>query len=64
MGWAIAGDPVYGHPNKEVSQYLSGQALHAWRLTFTHPISGAVIENIAPLSEGFEKLLVFLRRRK
>jgi 23S rRNA pseudouridine1911/1915/1917 synthase len=64
MGWAIAGDPVYGHPNKEVSQYLSGQALHAWRLTFTHPVSGELIENIAPLPAGFEKLLVFLRRRK
>ncbi len=64
MGWAIAGDPVYGHPNKEVSQYLSGQALHAWRLTFTHPVSGELIENIAPLPEGFEKLLALLRRRK
>ncbi len=64
MGWTIAGDPLYGYPNKEVSQYLSGQALHAWRLTFTHPVSGEVIENIAPLPEGFEKLLVFLRRRK
>lgn len=64
MGWAIAGDPVYGSPNKEVSQYLSGQALHAWKLTFTHPVSGELIENIAPLPEGFEKLLVFLRRRR
>jgi len=64
MGWAIAGDPVYGYPNKEVSQYLSGQALHAYRLTFVHPISGELIENTAPLPEGFEKLLVFLRRRK
>jgi len=64
MGWAIAGDPVYGYPNKEVSQYLLGQALHAWRLTFTHPISGQVIENIATLSEGFEKLLGSLRRKK
>ena len=64
MGWAIAGDPVYGHPNKEVSQYLSGQALHAWRLTFTHPVSGELIENTAPIPEGFEKLLVFLRRRR
>lgn len=64
MGWVIAGDPAYGHPNKEVSQYLSGQALHAWRLTFTHPVSGKLIENIAPLPTGFEKLLVFLRRRK
>ncbi|MBD2189443.1 RluA family pseudouridine synthase [Pseudanabaena mucicola] len=63
MGWAIAGDPVYGHPNKEVSQYLSGQALHAWRLTFTHPVSGELIENTAPIPEGFEKLLAFLRRR-
>ena len=63
MGWAIAGDPVYGHPNKEISQYVLGQALHAWRLTFTHPISGELIQNIAPLPEGFEKLLVFLRRR-
>ncbi len=63
MGWAIAGDPVYGHPNKEVSQYLTGQALHAWRLTFTHPVSGEIIENTAPLPAGFEKLLAFLRRR-
>ena len=64
MGWAIAGDPVYGHPNKEVSQYFIGQALHAWRLTFTHPISGELIENTAPLPTGFEKLLVLLRRKK
>ena len=64
MGWAIAGDPVYGHPNKEVSQYLAGQALHAWRLTFTHPVSGELIENTAPLPEGFEKLLTALRHRR
>ena len=64
MGWAIAGDPIYGHPNKEISHYAIGQALHAWRLTFTHPISGELIQNTAPLPEGFEKLLVFLRRRK
>ncbi len=63
MGWAIACDPVYGHPQKEFSQYLSGQALHAWRLTFVHPVSGQVIENTAPLPEGFEKLLTLLRRR-
>ena len=64
MGWAIVGDPLYGHPNKETSPYLLGQALHAWRLTFTHPVSGELIKNVAPLPEGFEKLLVFLRRRK
>ncbi|WP_197278626.1 RluA family pseudouridine synthase [Pseudanabaena sp. 'Roaring Creek'] len=63
MGWAIAGDPIYGYPNKETSQYLAGQALHAWKLTFTHPVSGDIITNIAPLPVGFEKLLTFLRRR-
>ena len=63
MGWAIAGDPVYGHPNKETSQYLSGQALHAWRLTFTHPITGEIIANTAPLPTNFEKFLTALRRR-
>ncbi|MDX2256042.1 MAG: RluA family pseudouridine synthase [Pseudanabaenaceae cyanobacterium bins.39] len=63
MGWAIAGDPMYGSPNKEVSQYLTGQALHAWRLTFTHPLSGETITNTAPLAAGFTKFLTFLRRR-
>lgn len=63
MGWAIAGDPLYGHPNKETSQYLSGQALHAWRLTFKHPISEEIIVNTASLPENFEKLLALLRRK-
>jgi 23S rRNA pseudouridine1911/1915/1917 synthase len=63
MGWTIAGDPLYGHPNKETAPYLSGQALHAWRLTFTHPVSKQIIENTAPLPENLEKLLVVLRRK-
>ncbi|OIP75965.1 MAG: pseudouridine synthase [Oscillatoriales cyanobacterium CG2_30_44_21] len=63
MGWAIAGDPLYGHPSKETAPYLSGQALHAWRLTFTHPVSQQIIENTAPLPENLEKLLVALRRK-
>jgi len=63
MGWGIAGDPLYGHPSKETAPYLSGQALHAWRLTFTHPVSQQIIENTAPLPENLEKLLVALRRK-
>ncbi|WP_425217388.1 RluA family pseudouridine synthase [Tumidithrix helvetica] len=65
MGHAIANDPVYS-PNakamaKQFAKYLTGQALHAWRLTFTHPVSGEAIEAIAPLPEGFERLLKHLR---
>jgi 23S rRNA pseudouridine1911/1915/1917 synthase len=63
MGWAIANDPVYGQMQKEFAPYLTGQALHAWRLTFVHPRSGQIIENTAPHPAGFTKLLTLLRRR-
>ncbi|WP_408648766.1 RluA family pseudouridine synthase [Tumidithrix elongata] len=65
MGHAIANDPVYSlnakAMAKQFAKYLTGQALHAWRLTFIHPISGEAIEAIAPLPEGFERLLKHLR---
>jgi len=57
MGHAIAGDPVYGR----AIPHLQGQALHAWRLTFTHPISGEIIQAIAPLPLSLEKFLKKLR---
>jgi 23S rRNA pseudouridine1911/1915/1917 synthase len=65
IGHAIANDPLYS-PNakamaKQFGKYLTGQALHAWRLTFIHPVSSEQIQAIAPLPEGFEKLLRHLR---
>lgn len=56
----IVGDPLYsaGH---SVGVNLTGQALHAFRLTLTHPITGEVIESIAPLPSEMEKLLRILR---
>lgn len=59
MGHAIAGDPVYGKPLK----YIDRQALHAWRLTFQHPVTGQEIVAIAPLPADFEKFLTYLRQR-
>jgi len=58
MGHAIAGDPIYG---REIKQ-LKGQALHAWRLSFIHPISQVPIVAIAPLAIAFEKFLTQLRK--
>jgi 23S rRNA pseudouridine1911/1915/1917 synthase len=57
IGHAIASDPLYSNPLK----HMPGQALHAWRLTFTHPVSGETIEAIAPPPETFNKLLTRLR---
>jgi 23S rRNA pseudouridine1911/1915/1917 synthase len=42
----VAGDPVYGRPG-EVG--LERQFLHAARLAFTHPITGAKVDVSSPL---------------
>lgn len=51
----ILGDPVYG-PKKDKFN-LSGQALHARVLGFTHPTKNTYMEFEAPLPEYFEALL-------
>src|SRR5262249_24096939 len=49
-GWPIVGDPLYGEPRWEavvdpalaaVLRAFPRQALHAWRLAFVHPMTGA-----------------------
>jgi 23S rRNA pseudouridine1911/1915/1917 synthase len=58
----IVGDPVYSS-NRSVGVNLSGQALHAWRLTLEHPVSGEIIAAIAPLPSELTKLIDILKRR-
>ena len=60
MGHPIIGDKLYGSGGS-VRVNLSGQALHARKLTIEHPISGKTIEAIAPLPDEFNKLLRVLR---
>jgi 23S rRNA pseudouridine1911/1915/1917 synthase len=62
MGHPIVGDPVYSS-GRSIGVNLPGQALHAWKLTLQHPISGETIVATAPLPETFVKLLDVLRRR-
>lgn len=62
MGHPIVGDPTYS-AGRSVGVNLPGQALHAWRLTVAHPVSGKVIEAIAPLPQPMETLLSVLRNR-
>jgi 23S rRNA pseudouridine1911/1915/1917 synthase len=62
IGHPIVGDPDYSRGGT-LGVNLSGQALHAWKLTLKHPISGEIIEAVAPLPETMSKLLNVLRRR-
>lgn len=52
-GWPIVGDPAYG----KVGDALTRQALHAWRLSFPHPVSGKRMEVTAPVPQDMETLL-------
>ena len=62
VGNPIVGDMVYG-AGRSVGVKLPGQALHARKLTLTHPITGASVVAIAPLPPAFETLLQRLRQR-
>ena len=56
LGHPIVGDPQYS-AGGSLGINLSGQALHAWRLTLIHPISGETLTATAPLPSDFRKLL-------
>ena len=62
MGHPLVGDAVYSR-GRSLGVNLPGQALHAWKLTLFHPVSGEVITAIAPLPGTFQKLLQVLRQR-
>ena len=67
IGHPVAGDPVYGtrrraaHPVpvavQQALQGLQGQALHASRLAFTHPLDRTRREWRSPLPQDFRALL-------
>lgn len=56
-GWPIVGDPVYGGPDAPLEaspasaaiRAIGRQALHAYRLRLAHPVSGDVLDLVAPL---------------
>ncbi|MEM9978557.1 MAG: RluA family pseudouridine synthase [Cyanobacteria bacterium P01_D01_bin.2] len=62
IGHPIVGDMTYG-AGRSVGVNLPGQALHARKLTLTHPSTGEQVVAIAPLPPPFETLLQRLRQR-
>jgi 23S rRNA pseudouridine1911/1915/1917 synthase len=66
VGLPIVGDPVYGEPRwkgiadprlREVCAAIPRQALHAWRLTCAHPLTGAPLAITAPLPPDVQALV-------
>ena len=65
-GWPLVGDPMYGEPRwEQVADPLLAatlrafprQALHAWRVAFTHPISRERLTIEAPVPKDLEGLI-------
>jgi 23S rRNA pseudouridine1911/1915/1917 synthase len=57
-GWPIVGDPLYG---RRGGPAFGRQALHAERLDFPHPITGARLALRAPIPDDMTRLLAELR---
>jgi 23S rRNA pseudouridine1911/1915/1917 synthase len=62
LGHPVVGDLLYnpkstGNEAARLNLGLKGQALHAAQLSFTHPVTGLLLEFEAPLPEDFQSLL-------
>ena len=53
IGFPLVGDYLY-NPDME---HITRQALHSYRLTFLHPITGQKMDFTAPLPDDMKKIL-------
>lgn len=61
-GWPIVADPLYGGAGRGGARRpMTRLALHAWRIRFDHPASGARMTVTAPLPADFQAALDALR---
>ncbi|MHB8910187.1 MAG: RluA family pseudouridine synthase [Syntrophales bacterium] len=73
LGHPVVGDAVYGGAGRFKGigdaavrarvKAMDRQALHAWRLSFTHPVTGEAMRFTSPLPEDMAALCAFLRGR-
>lgn len=61
QNYPVVGDPVYSKGKNPFN--LKGQFLHAFRLAFAHPITGAALSFEAPLPDELARILEDLRGR-
>ena len=61
LGHPIAADALYGGRSRELKGIVNRHMLHAFRITFRHPISQEMVSFTAPLPRDMERLLRHLR---
>ncbi|MCG3135149.1 MAG: Ribosomal large subunit pseudouridine synthase D [Planctomycetes bacterium] len=61
VGHPLVSDRVYGGYVPALAEVCPRQALHAFRLEFTHPATNERVAFEAPIPEDFERLLAHLR---
>jgi 23S rRNA pseudouridine1911/1915/1917 synthase len=61
-GFPVLGDPLYGSLSANQRYGKSRQLLHAWRLRFTHPLTGELIELEAIPPPEMETLIRKIQR--
>jgi 23S rRNA pseudouridine1911/1915/1917 synthase len=67
---AMRGHPLLGErqyrfgapPEPPTLPHIDRQALHAWKLGFTHPTAGRRVTHVSPLPDDFAALLAALRK--
>ena len=67
VGHPVLGDRTYGGRSVrrvEAEPLIGRQALHAWRLAFSHPIDGRPMAFEAPPPEDFQRALLSLKERR
>jgi 23S rRNA pseudouridine1911/1915/1917 synthase len=68
-GWPILGDPKYGSRNAlgpslppgETPLQAGRQALHAWRVALTHPVTGEPLTIEAPVPDDMRRFMAAVR---
>jgi 23S rRNA pseudouridine1911/1915/1917 synthase len=64
VGHPVLGDRAYGGAGDDARELgLDRPFLHAWRLTFDHPVTGERIEQEEPLPDDLERALIRARSR-
>jgi len=61
IGHPVMGDKIYGRGEKEVTPFISRQALHASLLEFHHPITGQKMQFESELPRDMRRLIDRLR---
>ena len=62
LGYPIVGDKTYGENKLKQDNPIDRQALHAYRISFSHPVLNKAMEFIAPLADDIKKLIEVERK--